>query len=803
MITKNIRSENLNHQDHAHQHVQGKSEYIDDRKPLVDEVQVGLFYSKYAKAKIESYDLSEALMVPGVLGIYNYKDFSHNLWGTIFQDQPLLAESEVHFAGEVIFIVAGETLSAVTDALKKIKVNYKKMKGILSIDEAIGQKSFIADKRTMSRGDFDGGFLNSKNKIDGQIVIKGADHFYLESQAAIAYPLEDGQIEVYSSTQHPSETQHVVAHSLGLALNEVVCVCPRMGGGFGGKESQAAPIAAYAALVAKKLNRSARLILTKDDDMVMTGKRNPFQNNYWVGFDDHGLIQALKVQLYSDGGAYADLSTSIMERAMLHCDNAYFIPNVLIEGRVCRTNCHPHTAFRGFGGPKGVATIEKIIEEIAACLGKDSLEIRKLNCYSDIQGRNTTHYNQKIENNLLPKLFSQLEVDCSYKARRKEIRSHNKEALVNKNLPLKGMSLTAVKFGISFTTRFLNQGNALVHLLKDGSIQISTGATEMGQGVNSRIAQIAADEFSVRRNQIRVMSTRTDKNANTSPTAASSGTDINGAAVLIACKRLKLRLGLLAEKVLQVDESLWAKKLAPINRVNELEVGDFEVEKLDEQLSRLKVTFLDGFVFLHNSNIKISFKDLINEAYLNRLSISEYAFFKFPLSGFDKVTGKGSAFLYYTQGVACSEVEISQITGELKVRKIDILMDLGRPINEGLDYGQVAGGFVQGMGWLTTENLYYNVEGLLLSHSPSTYKIPNIQDVPKHFKMSFLENHDNVINVRGSKAVGEPPLLLSLSVWCATLDALKLKKYNTLSIPATQEVILRHLYPDYFENTFS
>jgi len=798
MMNSTLRSKNLNHQDHAHQHVQGKSEYIDDRKPLVDEVQVGLFYSKYAKAKIKSYDLSEALLVSGVLGIYSYKDLSHNLWGTIFQDQPLLAESEVRYAGEAIFIVAAESLSSVNQALKKIKISYDKLDPILSIDEAVKKKSFIADKRSMSRGDFKNEILKAKHKLEGKIVIKGADHFYLESQAALAYPLEDGQIEVYSSTQHPSETQHVVAHALGLSLNDVVCICPRMGGGFGGKESQAAPIAAYAALVAKKLKRSARLVLTKDDDMIMTGKRNPFENNYWVGFNDQGLIQAMKVELYSDGGAYADLSTSIMERAMLHCDNAYYIPNMLIEGQVCRTNCHPHTAFRGFGGPKGVATIEKIIEEIAAYLGKDALEIRKLNCYSDVNDRNVTHYYQKIENNLLPKLFNQLEKDCSYQNRRLDIQNHNLKASVEKSLPLKGLSLTAVKFGISFTTRFLNQGNALVHLLKDGSIQVSTGATEMGQGVNSRIAKIVADEFSIRRDQVRMMSTRTDKNANTSPTAASSGTDINGAAALIACKKLKLRLGLLAERVLTVDESLWAKKLAPINRVQELEVSDIDSAELDEKLNQLQVEFQNGFITLKNKKSKISLKDLINEAYLNRLSISEYAFFKFPLSGFDKITGKGSAFLYYTQGVACSEVEISQITGELKVRKIDILMDLGRPIQEGLDYGQVAGGFVQGMGWLTTENLYYNSDGLLLSHSPSTYKIPNVQDIPEHFNMNLIENFDNKINVRGSKAVGEPPLLLSLSVWCAIKDALKTKKHDTLSIPATQEVILRHLYSDYF-----
>jgi xanthine dehydrogenase large subunit len=545
--------------------------------------------------------------------------------------------------------------------------------------------------------------------------------------------------------------------------------------------------------------------------MIMTGKRNPFENFYEVGFDQRGRILALDAKLYSDGGAFADLSTSIMERAMLHADSAYYIPNMRVTGQVCRTNYHPHTAFRGFGGPKGVAMTEKIIEEIAHFLNKDALEIRKLNCYSDEDHRNTTHYDQRVENNCLPELFSQLEKESDYHQRRLEISSHNLRARENRSLSLKGLSLTPVKFGISFTTRFLNQANALVIIHRDASLQVSTGATEMGQGVNARIAELVCSELGIKRHQVRLMPTATDKNANTSPTAASSGTDLNGAAALLATRRIKSRLSELALGLFDLPFERWAQKTAGIGTEEEIKVTSTAPTNDPNENAEWRsgiadffgVVFKDNEVFLKkNPDKKISFESLVIEAYYQRISLSEYAHYKFPGLSFNKLTGKGNAFLYFTQGVAASEVSIDQDTGEVKVSRVDMLMDLGRPINEALDIGQVTGGFIQGMGWVTTEKLFYN-KSLLMSHAPSTYKIPNIQDTPRIFNVRLLNNNENKANVRGTKAAGEPPLLLCLSVWTAIHDALKnLAIFKTsfpqLEIPATSEEILKASHPDLF-----
>ncbi len=779
----------------AHTHVTGQSEYIDDRPFLHGEVYVGLIYSPHAHAEIKKIDTKRALNLPGVFGIFSAKDIPHNLWGTIFQDQPLLAENQVQYAGEVILVIAAKDLKIIQEAKHKIKIEYKKLNSILSIDEAKTKQSFIGFKRKIERGNVDEVF-SSKNyfQIKDKIKIKGADHFYLESQAVIAYPKEDGQLEVHSSTQHPTEVQHVIAHGLGIPSKDVTCIVKRMGGGFGGKESQASPFAFYAALVAHKLKKPARLILTKDDDMIMTGKRNPFENEYRVAFDREGNILALDVELYSDGGAYADLSTAIMERAMLHCDNAYFIPHMRITGQVCKTNFHPHTAFRGFGGPKGVATVEMVIEKIAHHLKIDALEIRKRNCYRDDRTNNTTHYNQIVENNCLPQLFSQLEKDCDYYTRRKEIFQENKK---NKNF-VRGLSLTAVKFGISFTTKFLNQGNALLIIHRDGTIQLSTGATEMGQGVHARIAQLVAEEFGLSRDQIRTMPTTTDKNANTSPTAASAGTDLNGSAAVLACQKIKKRLACFVEQLFLQEKNKWPSKTAPLGSEPEIELHQEECQ------ANKKIKFENGLIFdVKNPTQKISFQDLVNEAYLSRISLSEYAHYRVKDLHFNKLTGKGDAFLYFTQGTACSEVSINRYTGEVKVLRSDILMDLGRPINEALDLGQVYGAFVQGMGWMTTENLFYNQEGMLLSHSPSTYKIPNVQDIPREFSVKLIPNEGNIKNIRGTKAVGEPPLLLAISVWTAIQNALSYlpdyeEKFPNLPIPATQEEVLRKIYPEEF-----
>ena len=796
--------------DYAHTHVTGESEFVDDRAKMHNELFVDVFYSTRAHAIIKNLDFTEVLKFPKVVAVFTGHDVHHNLWGTIFKDQPILATDKVQFAGEPIALIVAETLEAAQRAKQKMIIEYVDIDSVLTIEKAKSEKSFIGDRRKIERGDVNDAMKKAPHQLKGTISIQGHDHFYLESQVTIAYPLEDGQIEIHSSSQHPTETQHVVAHALGLADKDVVCQVKRMGGGFGGKESQSAPFAAMAALAAKKLKRPVRICLTKDDDMIMTGKRNPFENLYHVGFDEKGRILALDIELYSDGGAYADLSTSIMERAMLHSDSSYYVPHMKVTGQVCKTNHHPHTAFRGFGGPKGVATTEKIVEEIAHYLKIDALEVRKINLYSDKDNRNLTHYGQIVKNNCLEPLHTGLEIKCDYKHRREKIEKHNNE---NHNSIL-GMSLTSVKFGISFTTRFLNQANALVIIHNDGTLQISTGATEMGQGVNARISQIVTSELGLPRDAARVMPTRTDKNANTSPTAASSGTDLNGAAALLAVRKIKKRLSELALRLLDVPKEKWASKTAGLGTQEEivLNTPNLDVNDPNEgsdwqsgKATYFDIQFEDGWVF-HPEHLdkKIEFKYLVLEAYLNRISLSDYSFYRIPGIEFNKLTGQGDAFLYFTQGTACTEVSLNKNTGEVKVLRTDILMDLGRPVNHDLDIGQVSGAYIQGLGWVTTENLFYNDQGYLLSHAPSTYKIPNVQDTPRIFNVDLFNNDENFMNIRGTKAAGEPPLLLGISAWTAINNALTyLPRYKStfpvIKIPATSERILRAISPEKFQ----
>jgi xanthine dehydrogenase large subunit len=549
-----------------------------------------------------------------------------------------------------------------------------------------------------------------------------------------------------------------------------------MGGGFGGKESQGAPIAAYAALVADRLKRPARVVLTKDQDMMITGKRHPFQNEYEVGFDDEGRLLAVKALLQSDGGAYLDLSSSILERAMFHLDGAYYLPNVRIEGVCYRTHHHPHTAFRGFGGPQGNMTIESILEDVAHFLKKDAGEVRRINLYAN--GNLKTPYGQVLENNLLPEIHQRIIQSSDYARRYAEIISHNQK----RNGKIRGISLTATKFGISFTARFLNQANALVNLQLDGTVQVSTGATEMGQGVNTKIQQIVAHAFGILPDAVRIMPTSTEKNHNTSPTAASSGSDLNGAAALLACNRIKARLIPLAKAKFQG---------LVFDPTREFE----SPEELNPNLDS-GIDFEGGEVRDQRTGNRVPLKELIQTAYQNRISLGSYSHYKTPDLGFDKTKVTGRAFNYFTQGMAVSEVEIDEYTGEMKVRRADILMDLGRSLNPGIDRGQTTGAFIQGMGWVTSEHLVYDEKRNLLTHSPTTYKIPNVQDTPREFNVDFIENPDNHRNVHGSKAVGEPPFLLGTSVWTAIKHALSFRaggKPIHLESPATPEAILMEL----------
>jgi len=754
--------------DSARGHVTGESVYIDDMPLQKNELLVDFVGSPVAHGRIRNINLADAAGISGVVGLFTYKDLGGiNKFGPILQDEVLLCEDHSTFIGEPIVVIAAETRKAIELARRAIKIDVEELPPVLTIDEAKEKKDFIDKTYSIKRGDIKSAFENAKHVIEGTIVMGGQDHFSLESQAALAYPGEHNQLIVWSSTQAPSEVQQVIARVLGLQQNQVVVITKRLGGGFGGKETQASHPAAMAALVALKTKRPARIIYTKDADMMFTGKRHPFQNDYKVAFDDEGMITALEAHLFADGGAANDLSTAVLGRALTHIDNAYYLPNIEVIGQICRTNFPPTTAFRGFGGPQGIITIENIMEEVAEYLKKDAFEIRRKNCYG-VEERNITHYGQLLKHNTLPLLFDTLSVSADYKKRQEEVAQFNRQSKTH----LKGLALTAVKFGISFTNLTLNQANALVNVYLDGTVQVSTGAIEMGQGVNTNIRQLVAAEFAIDPNCVLVMATSTEKNNNTSATAASSATDLNGSAAVNACQKIKQSLA-------ECAASFFSSK--------EIGIGGYPE----------RIIFADGFVYdERRPQNKLAFTELVVLAYRERRSLGERGFYKTKGIGFDWSVGQGSPFLYYTNGCAAAEVLIDRFTGQLRVERVDILMDVGNPINPGINMGQIIGAFVQGMGWATAEELKYSDKGALLSHSPTTYKIPGVHDMPPIFNVNIIENDTNTENVRGSKAVGEPPFVLGISVWAAVKNALSFvsgKEIPQLSLPATHEQILSRL----------
>jgi xanthine dehydrogenase large subunit len=759
-----VVGKNIPH-DSAVGHVTGESVFIDDMPTVPNEVFCDVVGSPVAHGEIVSIHLEAARNVPGVVAIFTHADVpGHNDIGPVLKDEQALVEKVAQHVGQPIVLIAAETREALVAAKKLVKITMRELSPIFTIDEAIAKENFLGPLRKIERGDVEAGLASSRHQLDGELISGGQEQFYLESQIAIAYPGEHGTMTVHSSTQHPSEVQMTVAEVLGVPFNHVVCICKRMGGGFGGKETQAAQPAALAALAATKLRRPARLMLGRDEDMAITGKRHPFKGVYRVGFGDDGVIRALDLALYSNGGFSMDLSMAVLERALMHSDNAYFIENFRVTGRICKTNLPSNTAFRGFGGPQGVLNIENILEEIAQKLGIDALEIRRRNCYG-IDDRNTTPYGQVVRNNTLPRLFDQLTKSCEYQRRRDEIARFN----AGSKTQLRGLSMSAVKFGISFTRKAMNQANALVNLYTDGSAIVSTGGTEMGQGVNTRVRQLVADELGIDYAKVIVTATSTDKNNNTSPTAASSGTDLNGAAAVDACQRLRLRLSAVAAGMLKSPDAE-------------------------------HVVFREGQAFDERDPAKrVSFRDVCCEAYEQRVSLGERGFYATPGIDFDRDAGRGNPFLYFTNGVCCSEVLIDRFTGDMRVPRVDLLMDIGESINPGIDRGQIVGGFIQGMGWVTTEELKWSPRGELWSHSPTTYKIPNISDLPEAFNVATINNPDNVVSLRRSKAVGEPPLLLGISVWTAVKNALSYALPRgdggivRLAVPATGEEILMAL----------
>lgn len=759
--------QNIPH-DSAATHVAGESPFIDDLPPAFGEVLVDFVGSPVAHGKIRRVETAAAKQVPGIVGAYTYQDVpGHNDYGPIVKDDRALADDTVRYVGEPVVMLVGESREALAAAKKLVKLDVEPLKPILSIDAAIAAKSFLGFERKIECGDVKAAFAAAPHKLEGVLTIGGQEHFYFESQAAVAYPEERGGLVVYSSTQHTTEVQAVVAEVCGLPFHRVTCICRRMGGAFGGKETQAAQTAALAALAVRFTGRPARCVLGRDDDMAITGKRHPFKAWYKVGFTNDGRITAYTVNLFSDGGCSTDLSPSVLERAMLHSDNAYFLPNARITGQICRLNLPSNTAFRGFGGPQGVAVIENVMEEVAHVLGKDALDVRRANLY-DGPGRDLAPYGQIVRNNVLPPLVDRLRQTADYDRRRHAIDAAN---AADGDL-LRGLAMTMVKFGISFTKRTLNQANALVNIYLDGTVLVSTGGTEMGQGVNTRVRQLVADDLGIDYDAVFVAPTNTDKNNNTSPTAASSGTDLNGAAALDATGRLKERLAEFAAR-------LFADTPAGVPP------------------SADDVQFADGYAYDRRNPLRrIAWKELIPKAYFERVNLGERGFYATPGIDFNRETGRGHPFFYFTNGAAVSEVAVDRLTGEMRVERVDLLMDAGVSINPGIDRGQIVGGFIQGMGWVTTEELKYDDAGVLLSHSPTTYKIPNISDLPAVFNVDLFPNPDNDVSLKHSKAVGEPPLLLGLSVWSAVKNALRYvagQAVPQLSLPATGEQILLRL----------
>jgi xanthine dehydrogenase large subunit len=760
--------------DSAHGHVTGRAAYIDDIPPMPGELIVGFVGSPVACGTLNGLTTTDGLAasaarsIPGVVAILTAHDIpGHNRFGLLIADEPFLAEHDLLYAGQPVAVIAAESRESLACGLAAVKVDATERLPLLDLAESIAQERFLGPARRITRGDCAAELAAAPHRLSGTFHAGGQEQFYLESQAAIAYPGEDGQMVVHSSTQNPSEIQAVVAELLGRGSHDVVCICKRMGGGFGGKETQAVIPAMMAALVAHHTGRPARVIYDKDTDMRVTGKRHPYLARWDVGFDDLGRIRALKFEFFSNAGCTTDLSPSIMERTLLHADNAYFIPHADFAGRCCFTNLPSNTAFRGFGGPQAMAAVENVIESIAQHLKIDAYDVRLRNVYG-VGERNTTPYGQIIEKNHLPEILAALAAGSQYRQRRMEITRFN----ANSCLHLRGLALTAMKFGISFTTRFLNQGNALVNVYLDGTVQVSTGGTEMGQGLNTKIRQLVADQFGLDPDRVRLMPTSTEKNNNTSATAASASTDLNGAAAVNACKQILRRLKKFAAERLADP----AEGLVPSPR---------------------HVRFADNVVYdTRRPDLRIAFGPLCAEARRHRVDLGARGFFATPGIDFNRETGRGTPFFYFTQGAAVCEVEIDRFTGELSVRRADLLIDIGRSINPGVDRGQIIGGFIQGLGWVTAEALTYNDRGELLSHSPTTYKIPAITDVPIDFRVATLDNSDNVQNIRRSKAVGEPPLMLAIAAWAAVKNALSDTNPDAaeaLTLPATGEEILRCL----------
>ncbi|MHA7885450.1 xanthine dehydrogenase molybdopterin binding subunit [Nitratireductor rhodophyticola] len=744
--------------DSAHKHVSGEAVYIDDMAEPAGTLHACLGLAEVAHGTITSMDLSKVRAAQGVVTVLTADDIpgENDISPTGLHDEPILTKDLVQFFGQPIFAVIAETREAARRACRLAKIEYAEEPALIDIADAGADARLVTVPLKLERGDSAAAIAAAPHSIKGQMRVGGQDHFYLEGQIAFAMPGEDGDVTVFSSTQHPSEVQHMVAHALGVSSHAVTIEVRRMGGGFGGKETQANLFAVISAIAAKKLNRPVKLRPDRDDDMTATGKRHDFLIDYEVGFDDEGAILGVDFTYAARCGYAADLSGPVTDRALFHCDNTYFYPAARAVSRPLYTNTVSNTAFRGFGGPQGMVGAERIIDEVAFALGKDPLEIRKKNLYGT-DDRNVTPYHQTVEDNVAERVIAELEASADYAARRREIAVFNAKSPVIK----RGLALTPVKFGISFTATHFNQAGALVHVYTDGSVHLNHGGTEMGQGLYTKVAQVVAEEFQIDIDQVKITATTTGKVPNTSATAASSGSDLNGMAAQDAARQIKTRL------------------------------IDFASEAHD--VPKDQVVFLPGRVRIGNR--EIPFADLIREAYMARIQLSVAGFYKTPKIHWDRDKGQGRPFYYFAYGAACAEVSIDTLTGEYMVERVDILHETGRSLNRAIDIGQIEGGFIQGMGWLTTEELVWDGKGRLRTHAPSTYKIPLASDRPKVFNVALADWAENAEpTVHRSKAVGEPPFMLAMCVLHALSDAVASvadhKVCPRLDAPATPERVL-------------
>ncbi|RFB80914.1 xanthine dehydrogenase molybdopterin binding subunit [Methylovirgula sp. 4M-Z18] len=745
--------------DSAHKHVAGEAVYIDDMPEPAGMLHAYFGLSDRAHARIVSVDLEPVRKSLGVVMVLTAADLPgvNDVSPVNKHDEPLLAADTIEFHGQPIFAVAATTRQAARYAAAQAIVTYEDLPAALDVDAARAMNMpYVTEPLTLNIGDTKAALAAAPRRLSGRLEFGGQDHFYLEGHIAVAEPGEDEDVKVYSSTQHPSEVQHMVAHILGISSNAVTVETRRMGGGFGGKETQGNQFACIAAIIAKRTGRAVKIRPDRDDDMVMTGKRHDFVVNYDVGFDDTGRIHGVDVVFAARCGFAADLSGPVTDRALFHADNAYYYPSAHLTSQPLKTNTVSNTAFRGFGGPQGMMGAERMIEEIAFALGKDPLDIRKVNFYGTDE-RNVTPYHQTVTDNIIADVVAELEKRCDYAGRRRALAELNAKSPVIK----RGIALTPVKFGISFTATHYNQAGALVHIYSDGSVHLNHGGTEMGQGLYTKVAQVVAQELQIDIDHVKITATTTAKVPNTSATAASSGADLNGKAAQAATHTLKKRLVEFAAEKWAVDQD--------------------------------QVVFLPNRVRVGNQ--EIPFPDFVKHAYMARVSLSATGFYKTPKIHWDRASGRGRPFYYYAYGAACSLVAIDTLTGEYRIERVDILHDAGNSLNPSVDIGQIEGGFVQGAGWLTTEELVWDDKGRLRTHAPSTYKIPACGDRPRIFNVELFQSSGNREEaIFRSKAVGEPPFMLGLSVWQAISDAVasvaEHRVNPRLDCPATPERVL-------------